>query len=329
MATFKDIAERCNTSTATVSYVLSGRGEERRISPAMCEQIIAAAKDLNYHYTPKTKKNTATRIAVFWPQKHLDMLMPSFIEGMNSALFMSTSEVEVSIHPYERGLLRNQRALWTYGSFASAVVVSAAAPDLDTLASEMTLVPTVLLNRTLPGYMSVSIDQEEAGSMAAEYAMSHGKDDIAIVMPAANLHGAVTRGNAAIEACRQKGYDISQNVVLCNNDVDDGYATAQRMIMNRSLKKVILCIYDIVAFGIISALTEAGIKVGEDVEVICMSTSHDRLFSRIYPGMTMIDMRQAEVANMGINLAIDAAVNGRRDPKSIILHPQFINRRYV
>ena len=325
MATFKDIAERCNTSTATVSYVLSGRAEERRISPATRESILAAAKELGYNYTPKAKKNSPAKIAVFWPQKHLDMLMPSFVEGMNAALFMATSDVEASIHPYERGLIRSQKALWTPGSFASALVMSANDADLETLAREPALIPTVLINRSLPGYMSVSIDHEEAGRMAAEYAMEHGGDDIAIVMPIAKMRGAVDRAAAAIDACRRKGYDISHNVLHCNNDVDDGYFLAQRMIMNNSVRKVILCIYDIVALGIISALTEAGIKVGEEVKVISMSTSYSRLFSRLYPSMTMIDIRQTEVASLGMNLAIDAAVNARKDPRSIVLHPQFIN----
>ena len=32
MATLKDIADICGVSTATVSYVLSGRGTEKRIT---------------------------------------------------------------------------------------------------------------------------------------------------------------------------------------------------------------------------------------------------------------------------------------------------------
>ena len=34
MATIYDIAKLCQTSAATVSYVLNGRGDERRISKA-------------------------------------------------------------------------------------------------------------------------------------------------------------------------------------------------------------------------------------------------------------------------------------------------------
>ena len=48
MATLMDIAKVCGTSTATVSYVLNGKGEEKRISKETQELIIAEAKRLNY-----------------------------------------------------------------------------------------------------------------------------------------------------------------------------------------------------------------------------------------------------------------------------------------
>ena len=42
----KDIAEQCGTSVATVSYVLSGKGVESRISSEMQELIFDTAERL-------------------------------------------------------------------------------------------------------------------------------------------------------------------------------------------------------------------------------------------------------------------------------------------
>lgn len=44
----KDIASALNVSKTTVSWVLSGRGDEYKISPAMQEKIIKYAKEINY-----------------------------------------------------------------------------------------------------------------------------------------------------------------------------------------------------------------------------------------------------------------------------------------
>ena len=39
MATLKDIADICGVSTATVSYVLSGRGTEKRITEQTQQEL--------------------------------------------------------------------------------------------------------------------------------------------------------------------------------------------------------------------------------------------------------------------------------------------------
>ena len=44
MATLKDIADICGVSTATVSYVLSGRGTEKRITEQTQQEIRKAAE---------------------------------------------------------------------------------------------------------------------------------------------------------------------------------------------------------------------------------------------------------------------------------------------
>ncbi|EQH66910.1 LacI family DNA-binding transcriptional regulator [Clostridioides difficile] len=48
MATIKDIAKDCGLSSATVSYVLSGKGNERRIPLHTQELILNSADKLGY-----------------------------------------------------------------------------------------------------------------------------------------------------------------------------------------------------------------------------------------------------------------------------------------
>ena len=43
MATIYDVAARCGVSASTVSYVLSGQGDRRRIAPATQARVRAAA----------------------------------------------------------------------------------------------------------------------------------------------------------------------------------------------------------------------------------------------------------------------------------------------
>ena len=48
MATIYDVAARCGVSASTVSYVLSGQGDRRRIAPATQARVRAAAEALGY-----------------------------------------------------------------------------------------------------------------------------------------------------------------------------------------------------------------------------------------------------------------------------------------
>lgn len=327
MATLKDIAQRCGTSIATVSYVLSGRGEERRISTAMQEKVIRTADELGYSYSIKNKKHGAARVGVFWPQKHLEMLMPAFVDGMNAAMFLSPRPVEVSIRPFERGFLDRQQYLWIRGHYDAAVVVSPTRTDLGALSNRQTAIPTVLFNRSLPGYFSAGVDHNEIARLGAEEAMRLGGGDIALVAPGADLYGADVRVRRVLELCAARGYDISGNILYSENDVESGYVTGQQMLLERKVKKVILCVYDVVAMGLDRALSDAGIRVGEDVEIIAMSSIYERTVARIFPEISMIDMRLTEVATLAVNLAIEAAANPEADPQEITLHPQMILRK--
>lgn len=327
MATLKDIAQVCGTSTATVSYVLSGIGDEKRISPAMQERVKAAAKKLGYSYTPRMHDDHSPKIMIYWPQKHLEMMLSPIISGLNSALFMSSSPVEVSFQPYEQNFLAAQKHLWRAGSSDAAVIISASAQDMEVLRRKRPAMPTVLINRRIEGYSSVSIDQQEAGIMAARHAVSHAGDDILLVMPSVDLYGTNLRGKAICEACRSYGVDLTKNIVYCSMDIEDGYAMGQRLVMENQLHKVIICLFDVAAIGITSALVEAGVKIGKDVEIISMNSSYQQLISRMYSGLTVVDLRLEEISTKAISLAIDYATKKITEPQEVVLHPQMIYRK--
>lgn len=326
MATLKDIAAKCGVSIATVSYIMSGRADEKRISLETRSLVMKAAEELGYRYVPKPSRGGPPKIAVFWPQKHLDMLIPSFIRGMNSALCMAANPVDVNLLPFEQDFLARHQALWKKDGYDAAVIVSASMTDLEELSGRQTPNPTVLLNRKLPGYSSVTIDHEEAGKMAAVQAIERAGSDIMLVIPNANLYGAITRGRAVSETCMERGVDLSGRVIYCNNDMDDGYAVGQKLLLEKSVPGAIICVYDMTAFGIACAMNDAGVRVGKDIDVISMSTSYDKPISRIFAGLTVIDLRQTEVSNMGMNVAIDMAVHRLTEPREHVLHPQLIHR---
>lgn len=331
MATIYDIAAKCGVSASTVSYVLSGQGERRRISPETQDRVRAAAGELGY--TARKRRSAAGPregatpvIAVYWPRRDFEMCMPPLTQGLNNALSASSRTVNISIRPYDQGclgtLLADQPPACDIMLF-----VAGQRDDLDWLEAHPPGVPAVLLNRSLPGYSSVSVDHREAARLAAEHALRLGGPDVTLVMNTVDYYGLTSRSGRMAELLREGGWEPEGRTLCCANRIDDGYDLGREMIRDGRLSRVILCAYDMVGLGILSALGEAGIQAGREVCVLSMSTGPQRLFARSCPPMTVVDLRVRETMERCLTMAIDLASGRQTEPRSLILQPEMVFRQ--
>ncbi len=326
MATLKDIAAACGTSIATVSYVLSGRGDERRISLSMQERVASMAKKLGYDVASRSRKNRRPTIAVYWPERQLDSMLPSFVSGMNTALGTAPITADVIIQPYESGHLVEQSYLWAPGRIGASVIVSASAEDIVTLESRKTTYPAVLVNRSIPGYPSVSVDENEASKLALEYVREYVGEDMILVLPDRWLLGAQYRSRFVQDTCNRHAIQPRASYT-CGIEIDDGYALGQKLLLEGKLPRAIICVYDTVAVGIEQALRDAKLRPGTDVELVTMSTSYNSSNTRLYKDLTVVDLRQVEVSIRAINMAIELATHAVNDVRQMVVHPTLIPRR--
>ncbi|MDE6185713.1 MAG: LacI family DNA-binding transcriptional regulator, partial [Lachnospiraceae bacterium] len=71
MVGIKDIAKKAGVSFSTVSIILNGRAEERKISPGTQKKVMDAVKELQYRPNISAKslkegRNSSFVIALFW-----------------------------------------------------------------------------------------------------------------------------------------------------------------------------------------------------------------------------------------------------------------------
>ncbi len=325
MVTINDIAKYCNVSSATVSYVLSGKGDKHRIATNTQKRIFDAANVLGYT-RKQTNDSNHIKIGVYFMYKELEMTIPPLIYGISNVISSEVLPVDVVIRPYELGQLCDYKYLWGSGGCNAAVIVAAGAKDLKFLESHIPSVPTVLLNRDIPGYSSVSIDHEEAGRLTAKHAISVGGSDIAMVLNPSTLYGLNRRSASVLKTCEEKGIDIKNNLFYGNNQIDTGYEIGWNMIRKNELHKVIICMYDMTAMGIISALNEAEISVGKDVHVIATSSGLSSLAARYTPPITVVDLKMMDISERCIKLALALAQKTITEPQKIIVQPSIIYR---
>ncbi len=334
MVTIYDIAEKCGVSVSTVSYVLSGQGEKRRISADTQALVQKTAAELGY--VPRKRRKSAPAVpqptaappvvAVYWPRRDFEMCMPPLTQGLNNALSKATVPVNISIRPYDQGHLGDQ--LQGQAPPCDAMLfVAGQKEDLTWLESHPPVVPSVLFNRSLPGYASVSVDHMEAARLAAEHAARCGGTDITIVMNTVDYYGLTSRSEHMVEILRAHDWEPSGHTLYCANRVDDGYELGCELVRADRLTHVILCAYDMVGLGILGALYEAGIRVGEEVQVLAVSTGPQRLFARSCPPMTVVDLRTREIMEHCLSLAIDYAAGHLTDPRSLTVQPEIVFRQ--
>lgn len=330
MATIYDIAARCGVSASTVSYVLSGQGERRRISAATRERVQVAARELGYVGRRRSAACQAGRrtpvIAVYWPRRDFEMCMPPLTQGLNNALSLLPDPVNISIRPYDQGylgpLLEEQAP-----ACDTMLFVAGQKDDLAWLEERPPAVPAVLLNRSLPGYSSVSVDHMEAARLAAEHALHCGGTDVTIVMNTVDYYGLTSRSEHMVELLRGGGWEPEGRMLCCANRVDDGYDLGREMIRSGRLSRAILCAYDMVGLGILGALYEAGIEVGGAVQVLAVSTGPQRLFARSCPPMTVVDLRTREIMERCLTMAVDLATGRLSGPRSLVIRPEITYRQ--
>ncbi len=325
MVTINDIAKYCNVSSATVSYVLSGKGDEHRIAAGTQKRITDAANLLGYA-RKQLSDSSHLKIAVYFMYKELEMTIPTLIYGISNVISSEVLPIDIVVRPYELGQLCDYKYLWNGGSCDAAVVIAAGLKDLKFLETNMPSVPTVLLNRDLPGFSSVSIDHDEAGRLTAEHAIAVGGNDIAMVLNPTTLYGLNLRSAAILKICEEKGIDIKNNLFYGNNQIDTGYEIGWNMIRKNELHKVIICMYDMTAMGIISALNEANIAVGKDVHVIATSSGIPSLAARYTPPITVVDLKMTDISERCIKLAIALAQQTITEPQKIVVQPSIIYR---
>ena len=110
MATIKDVAREAGVSVTTVSIVINGKTEERRISPVTRDKVLAAMNALGYQpnlSARRLRSNDVKKpvIAFFWPVDYRINILASFLNYIQKELHTQNLDCELVIQTYELSLI--------------------------------------------------------------------------------------------------------------------------------------------------------------------------------------------------------------------------------
>jgi LacI family transcriptional regulator len=320
--TLAEVAERAGVSRTTASLVLAGRGRELRISHAVGERVLDAAKELEYRpniVSRSLRTGTTRTIGFVSDTVATTRLAGDMIKGALEAareqgmlLFIGETEGEADL---ESGLLQAMHDRQVDGivfasMFTRAVKVPAA----------LTTGPAVLLNAapkrtsTIP---SVVPDEVEAGRAAARVLLDAGhRDGIHLIgagprvrdVPPEALAG-VERLTGIREALAGAKVRIASGRVCADWQPEYGYE-ATRDLLEHTRPRALICLNDRIAVGAYQALDDFGLKVPADVSVI--SFDDHPVATWIRPKLTTIALPHYELGRKAVEVLL-AEINRDRE----------------
>jgi DNA-binding LacI/PurR family transcriptional regulator len=300
----KDVAFAAGVSIKTVSNVVH---DYPFVSDTTRARVQAAIDELGYRPNASARRLRNGRSGVI--ALSLPELAPYFAElaecvveaaeqhGLTVLIDRSGGE-----RVHERRVAAGIRSDLTDGTIASPLAMTA--EDVDTLRADH---PIVLLGERL-SHVSVdhvAIDSVAAARTATEHLLDLGRTAVAALGTARRPTGTV--------ALRQRGYEqaLRRHGVRPQRSLygdvrlfhrPDGYAAMRGLLAERPDLDAVFCFNDLLAFGALRALAEAGRRVPDDVAVVGFDDVEECSF--ITPTLTSVAPDKAAVAEAAVGLLV-------------------------
>ena len=268
MATIKDVAREAGVSVATVSRVLN---DSSLVSEATRELVRGVANRLNYW------PNSAARSLITNRTYAIGALLPDLfgefysevLRGMDLTARKADLHLLVSSsHADTEEVIAALRMM--RGRIDGLIVM---APDVDARAAvQNTAVdfPLVLIDpgSGIEGRNTLSIANVQGARGVVEHLMGLGHHRIAIITGPPRNIDAQQRLDGYRLAMRSNGGEWSPELELAGDFTEpSGYEAATRMLLLARRPTAVFAANDYMAIGVMGALSDAGLRVPEDVAV--------------------------------------------------------------
>ena len=328
--TLKDIARDLGVSVITVSKALRNHSD---ISEQTKARVLKRVQELNY------RPNLSARALVTGRTNLIGFVIPDLLHSFFSevvravslslrnsgyTLVVTSSEQDPKIErqAVEQLIARRVDILliasthWTVEMFRRI---------------EEAGIPYILIDRSFVGLAAhfVGVNDEEVGGLATQHLIDTGCNRIAHIGGPA-LSTMLGRLEGYKRALAKNHIPFDPDIVMSTDRVEEigdaaGYNAAQILLGQNPRPDGIFCYNDIAAYGAISAILDAGLRVPEDVSVIGCGNLLYNKFLRV--PLTSVDQQTANIGQRAAKLALQLLEADQPIvPKPIYLEPRLVVR---
>lgn len=321
MVTLDDVAARAGVSRMTVSNALRGKAVVR---PETARKVIAAAEELGYHPNLAARQLSSGRTHVIGlTVADFDLIFPAALAAAISDQ-AQTLGYQVIVqqtrfsHDFEQHILSSATSQICDGTIVCWP--SSASAEMETFARAH---PLVLLDGFgLEGRCDCVFTPCTDGMAAAtRHLVDHGCRRVLMLggsyLPPEQFANADTsercRIRGAAEGLLSSGLPYrADDVYPCDWTREAGYRRMRAILDERRDFDGVCCLNDPIAIGAHKALTEAGVRVPQDVAITGFDGVEDGRY--LAPGLTSVTIDVHEAADTCLKLLIDRIEWGTEHP---------------
>ena len=329
MSGMRDVARVAGVALSTVSAVLSDSG--KTVSEEIRQRVIAAADEV--HYVPKKSKMPDTRNIVVMLNANpvataatgLDVLKSALEDKHTMICCYSLGRSYETEKRYLRSLVKNQtRALIDF----TMCPVNQLEEYCLWLRSEFvdSGIPVLIAGKkiSVPGIISVSIDNEKIGYDATVHLLDRGHRRIACLLGRNGSSASAKRYQGYCRALRERGLPVDPNLIVSGDyTFESGEACLRSMLQGSLDFTALFSANDDMAIGAINAIKKAGKRIPEDIAVIGVNGSYASQI--VTPTLSTIEIPIDEQW-LAFSACIRDALVGKSVPSSLDIPYRLIAR---
>ncbi|MGN7356292.1 LacI family DNA-binding transcriptional regulator [Paenibacillus sp. SAF-054] len=328
MVTIYDIAAKANVSAMTVSKVINNTG---RISEQTRKRVKKVMEELNYI------PNSNARSLVLQQTQILSLLITDITNPFYTSLARGAEDsakklgYRLLFGNSDEDYDKEQDYVDMILSTRVDGVLFAPAGDhslkhLEKLRAHN--IPFVIMDRAVPGIESdiVSGDSKQGARNLVDYLIGLGHRRIALVNGSLDVSTARLRYQGYAEALQLHGIELDDQLVVHKSYRDyKDEDQLSRLLELTAPPTAIFAANNFLAVGVINALRERGLRVPEDMSVVCFDDLD--LSSALDPFLTVAAQPAYQFGAMGIQLLVER-IQGSAvpDARKVILPSELIIR---
>ncbi|GAB4110432.1 MAG: LacI family DNA-binding transcriptional regulator [Roseiflexaceae bacterium] len=324
--TIKQVAERAQVSTTTVSYVLNGTGT---VTEATRQRVLDAVSALGYqpHHAARSMRGRSETIGLVlpaWGDRLADPATAEILAGLAGAAAKQGYHLLLATAESAADEPRLCMSLIQTGRVDGVVLLDPLVEDPRAEALRAADMAHVCAG-PVEGSPWVALDGHAGARLATEHLLGLGHTRIGLIQIPSELAESEPRYQGYAEALGHAEVVFDPELVVeAGRREEDGYQAVLALLELPEPPTAILACSDDLAIGALHALHEAGLSVGNDISLV----GFDDLPQAAHTQPPLTTLRQARRA-LGEQLAerLHAAIVGRSSQPNRTLVPRLVVRR--